>query len=183
MKFNRIKELSIFYLTKKAGNEGNKTKLLNERMNLIGLIIQSTQYFISSSYDKILNSQKISHNFNIGGEYDIDKQNQIAIEALSKSADIVSYNNITSPLIYLNEDINSYLSIISSNSSQIKNISYISKIKDKYNSIKDYLKTYGGESSQTKLSFYDLTPKIKRLDQNAQNKVWKYMVLHYHLLV
>lgn len=44
------------------------------------------------------------------------------------------------------------------------------------NSIKDYLKIYGGESSQTKLSFYDLAPKIKQLDQNAQNKVWKYMV-------
>ena len=43
-------------------------------------------------------------------------------------------------------------------------------------SIEDYLKTYGGKSSQTKLSYYDLSAKIKQLDQNAQNKVWKYMV-------
>ena len=43
-------------------------------------------------------------------------------------------------------------------------------------SIADYLKQYGGKSSQTKLSFYDLAAKIKQLDQNAQNKVWKYMV-------
>ena len=169
MKFNRIKELSIFYLTKKAGNEGNKTKLLNERMNLIGLIIQSTQYFISSSYDKILNSQKISHNFNIGGEYDIDKQNQIAIEALSKSADIVSYNNITSPLIYLNEDINSYLSIISSNSSQIKNISYISKIKDKYNSLKDYQKFKPKDFYQELKAILNLENPIDKNSGNQNN--------------
>ena len=43
-------------------------------------------------------------------------------------------------------------------------------------SIEDYLKTYGCKSSQTKLSYYDLSAKIKQLDQNAQNKVWKYMV-------
>ena len=43
-------------------------------------------------------------------------------------------------------------------------------------SIEDFLKTYGGKSSQTKLSYYDLSAKIKQLDQNAQNKVWKYMV-------
>ena len=43
-------------------------------------------------------------------------------------------------------------------------------------SIEDYLKTYGGKSSQTKLSYYDLSAKIKQLDQNAHNKVWKYMV-------
>lgn len=43
-------------------------------------------------------------------------------------------------------------------------------------SIEDYIKTYGGKSSQTKLSYYDLSAKIKQLDQNAQNKVWKYMV-------
>lgn len=43
-------------------------------------------------------------------------------------------------------------------------------------SIEDYLKTYGGKSSQTKLSYYDLSAKIKQLDQNAQNKVWKYMI-------
>lgn len=44
-------------------------------------------------------------------------------------------------------------------------------------SIEDYLKTYGGKSSQTKLSYFELAEKIKKLDQNAQNKVWKYMVL------
>lgn len=43
-------------------------------------------------------------------------------------------------------------------------------------SIEDYLKIYGGKSSQTKLSYYDLSAKIKQLDQNAQNKVWKYMI-------
>ena len=138
IKFNRIKELSVFYLTKYAGNEDNKIKLLNERMSLIEIIIQNTQYFISSSYDKLLNSQKISYNFNIGGEYDIKKQNQIATEALSNLADIVSYNKITSPLIFLNEDENSYLSIISSNPSQTENIRNISKIKGEKNSIKYY---------------------------------------------
>lgn len=43
-------------------------------------------------------------------------------------------------------------------------------------SIEDYLKTYGGKFSQTQLSYYDLSAKIKQLDQNAQNKVWKYMI-------
>lgn len=45
------------------------------------------------------------------------------------------------------------------------------------NSIDHYLKSYGGKSSQTKLSFYELSNRIKQLDANAQNKVWKYMVL------
>lgn len=44
-------------------------------------------------------------------------------------------------------------------------------------SIDDYLKSYGGNSSQIKLSNSDLKIKINRLDINAQNKVWKYMVL------
>lgn len=44
-------------------------------------------------------------------------------------------------------------------------------------SIEDYLKTYGGKSSQIKLSYLDLGRKIKQLDKTAQNKVWKYMVL------
>lgn len=43
-------------------------------------------------------------------------------------------------------------------------------------SIEDYLNSYGGKSSQTKLRYYDLAEKIKQLDQNSQNKVWKYMV-------
>lgn len=43
-------------------------------------------------------------------------------------------------------------------------------------SIEDYLNSYGGKSSQTKLSYYDLAEKIKQLDQISQNKVWKYMV-------
>lgn len=43
-------------------------------------------------------------------------------------------------------------------------------------SIEDYLKTFGGRSSQTKLSDYDLAKKIEQLDLITQNKVWKYMV-------
>lgn len=43
-------------------------------------------------------------------------------------------------------------------------------------SIEDYLKTFGGRSSQTKLGDYDLVKKIKQLDLITQNKVWKYMV-------
>lgn len=45
------------------------------------------------------------------------------------------------------------------------------------NSIKDYLCSYGGQSSQTQLSYDALSEKIKRLDVSAQNRVWKYMVL------
>lgn len=43
-------------------------------------------------------------------------------------------------------------------------------------SIEGYLETYGGKFSQTQLSYYDLSAKIKQQDQNAQNEVWKYMV-------
>ena len=43
-------------------------------------------------------------------------------------------------------------------------------------SIDDYLKSFGGNPSQIKLSNLDLKTKINRLDINAQNKVWKYMV-------
>ena len=138
IKFNRIEEFSVSYLNKKKENEEIISKLLNERMGLIDLMIKSTQNLISSSYDKLLNSQKISYNLNIGGEYDMDKQNQVAIEALSNSADIISYNNIESPLLFLNENANSYLSIISPNSSKIKSLNYISKIKGENNFIKNY---------------------------------------------
>lgn len=43
-------------------------------------------------------------------------------------------------------------------------------------SIADYLKSLGGDPSHLVLSNYDLALKIKDLDQDAQNKVWKYMV-------
>lgn len=43
-------------------------------------------------------------------------------------------------------------------------------------SIDDYLKSYEGNSVQTKLSFLELSARIRRLDMNAQNKVWKYMI-------
>lgn len=43
-------------------------------------------------------------------------------------------------------------------------------------SIEDYLKTFGGKMTQTRLSYFELAEKIKQSDQNSQNKVWKYMV-------
>ena len=43
-------------------------------------------------------------------------------------------------------------------------------------SINNYIKGLNGDSSQLNINNYDLRIKIQKLDTNAQNKVWKYMV-------
>ena len=131
-KFSKISELSVFYLTQ------NMPNLINQRMNLIKLIIENTQYFIEGSFDKLLNSQEMSYNLNIGGEYDIERQNQIAVEALSKPNEFISYNNIKTPLIFLRDNANSYISIISHNNSDIQSIKQIINLKENENVIPDY---------------------------------------------
>ena len=168
-KFNRIEELTVFHLTNITENKKQLKKILEERMNLIGHIIKSTQYFISSSFDKLINSQNISYNYNIGGEYDEDKQNQIAIEALSNSIDIISYNNIKSPLIFLNENENAYLSIISPNQSEIKNLNLISKLKKDYDAIKNF-KNYEPKDFHKELkAILNLENPIDKYSENQNN--------------
>ena len=132
-------------------------------MILIKNMIKSTQFFIEGSFDKLINSQNISYNLNIGGEYDIKKQNQIAIEALSNQEDIVSYHNIKTPLIFFHQNLNSFLSIISPDKTQAQKLKNIAKIKENNNSIKEYEKFQPRE-------FYEELKNIL----NLENSIDKY---------
>ena len=113
-KLSLIKSLSA-NLLKKLGDKLGKPEIHNNRYIIIDKIINNTRFFISSSFEKLLNSQNISYktNLNIGGEYDEKKQNESAIEALSKQSDIISYNNIKTPLVFFYEGINPYFTIVS----------------------------------------------------------------------
>ena len=100
-KLSLIKSLSANLLIK-MGKQLKKPNLKNNRYIIIDNINKNTRFLISSSFNKILNSQNISYkiNLNIGGEYDEKKQNEIAVEALSKQSDIISYDNIKIPLVF-----------------------------------------------------------------------------------
>ena len=167
-KFSLIKELSVEYL-KAIDNANNNSNLINERIILIDNIIKSTQYFISCSFEKLLKSQNSSYNLNISGEYDIKLQNQTAIEALIKSTEVISYNNIQIPLVFLHQNQKSFMSIVSPDYSKVKNLRAISTLNDKKNFIKDYKKFTPSDFYQELKMILNLENPIDKYSENKNN--------------
>ena len=178
-KLSLIKSLSADFLIK-TGNELGNPELKNNRYILFDNIIKNTRFLISSSFEKLLNSQDISYNMNsnIGGEYDEKKQNELAIEALSKQSDIISYNNIKTPLIFFYEGINPYFTIISpylpesneyQNLIKLENIDSIISKKDLKSSLKRY-ELYKPEEFFSELKkILDIENPIDKKGENPNN--------------
>ena len=113
-KLSLINSLSSNVL-KKLGNKIGKPELKYNRYIICENIIKNTRFIISSTYQKLLNSQNTAYNINLnfGGKYDEKMQNELAIKSLSSPSDIISYDNIKIPLIFFYEGINPYFTIVS----------------------------------------------------------------------
>ena len=113
-KLSLIKSLSSNFL-KKLGNKIGKPELKYNRYIICESIIKNTRFIISSTYQKLLNSQNVTYNINsnFGGKYDEKMLNELAIKSLSSPSDIISYDNIKIPLIFFYEGINPYFTIVS----------------------------------------------------------------------
>ena len=110
-KFSLINSISAYILNNLGVNFGISNLNYN-RYIIIENIIKNSKFFYESSFQKLLNSQKISFNIN-KGEFDENKQKQLEIEILSQQNEIISYSNIKSPIIFFHEGIHPYYSILS----------------------------------------------------------------------
>ena len=176
-KLSLIKSLSANILIKMGDNFGKKN-LKNNRYIIIDNLIRNTRFLIASSFDKLLNSQNISYNninLNIGGEFDEKKQNELAIEALSKQSDIISYDNIKFPLIFFYEGLNPYFTIVSpympekkeyQNLVDLNNVHSILSNQKEKNSLKRY-ELFKSEEFYSELK--DLLNLPNPIDKNEPN--------------
>ena len=96
------------------GNMVNKPNLKEMRVKLVKGFIKNTQHFTQGAFDKLLNSQMNTYKVGVEqGNYDEDKQNDIAILALSSSEEIISFDKIKPSLIFFHEGQGQEFSIIS----------------------------------------------------------------------
>ena len=115
----QLKKFSMnFQLT--AGNliqNGNllrRQNLKNIRVIMINSFIKNTQHFTQGAFNKLLNSQLESYKVGVEqGKYDEDKQDDVAIKALSNAEDIISFDKIKPSLIFFHEGVGQDFSIIS----------------------------------------------------------------------
>ena len=114
-KFSRIFQLTAAYLIQ-CGHKNmlNKPNLKNIRIKLLQGFIQNTQHFTKGSFNKLLNSQMDT--FKVGveqGNYDENKQDEVAIKALSDQQEIISFDKIKPSLIFFHEGEGQDFTIIS----------------------------------------------------------------------
>ena len=102
------KFLEQFKLPYKINNN-----LKNIRVKMVKSFIENTKHFTKGAFDKLLNSQM--ETFKVGveqGNYNEDKQNDIAIKALSKEEETISFDKIKPSLIFFHEGEGKDFSII-----------------------------------------------------------------------
>ena len=71
---------------------------------MVNSFIQNTIHFTQGAFDKILQAQQETYKVNIEqGNYDENKQEEVAVKALSEPGDIISCNKIDPPLVFFHE--------------------------------------------------------------------------------
>ena len=71
---------------------------------MVNSFIQNTIHFTQGAFDKILKAQQDTYKVNVEqGNYDENKQEEVAIKALSEPGDIISCNKIDPPLVFFHE--------------------------------------------------------------------------------
>ena len=96
------------------GNMLGKPNLKDIRVIMVNGFIKNTQHFTQGAFNKLLNSQLDTFNAGIeNGKYNEDKQDDIAIKALSQNQEIISFNKIKPSLIFFHEGEGQLFSIIS----------------------------------------------------------------------
>ena len=97
-----------------VGNFLGKQNLKDIRVIMVNGFIKNTQHFTQGAFNKLLNSQLDTYKVGIElGIYNEDKQNDIAIKALSKNQEIISFDKIKPSLIFFHEGEGQLFSIIS----------------------------------------------------------------------
>ena len=111
-KFSMNFQLTAAYLIQN-GNFLNKKNLKNIRVTMIERFIQNTQHFTQGAFNKLLNSQLDAYKVGVEqGNYDQDKQDEIAIKALSEPQEIISFDKIKFSLVFFHEGETQDFSII-----------------------------------------------------------------------
>ena len=123
----------------------------NLRIAMVEGFIKNTEHFTKGAFDELLNSQiQTFDTFKINiknGKYDEEKDNLIAIEALSKQKDTIAFNKIKPSLIFFHEgegqgfsiistcqkDEKEYLDLLNLRNSQIRIDNYMKEVYNKDN--------------------------------------------------
>ena len=80
---------------------------------MVKSFIQNTIHFTQGAFDKILTAQLETYKVKVEqGNYDEDKQEEVAVKALSEPGDIISCNKIDPPLVFFHEGEGQNFSII-----------------------------------------------------------------------
>ena len=88
-------------------------KFQNLREIMVRSFIQNTIHFTQGAFDKILNAQLETYKIKVEqGNYDENKQEEIAVKALSEPGDIISCKKIEPPLVFFHEGEGQDFSII-----------------------------------------------------------------------
>ena len=115
----QLKKFSmIFLLTAgnliQSGNMLNMPNLKNIRETMVKSFINNTQHFTQGAFKKLLNSQMETYKVGVEqGKYDEDKQDDIAIKALSGDDEKISFDKIKPSLTFFHEGQGQEFSIIS----------------------------------------------------------------------
>jgi len=101
--FSMTFALSAEYLSQAGKLLGNQNfKSLRETM--VKGFIQNTIHFTQGAFDKILRAQEETYKVKVEqGAYDENKQEEVAVKALSEPGDIISCNKIDPALIFFHE--------------------------------------------------------------------------------
>ena len=115
----QLKKLSINF-SLSAGNLIQNGLLLRNnnlkemRVKMVNSFIKNTQHFTQGAFSKLLNSQLDTYKVGVeNGKYDENKQDDIAIKALSLGQEIISFDKIKPSLIFFHEGEGQEFSIIS----------------------------------------------------------------------
>ena len=107
-----------------------KEKFQNLREIMVRSFIQNTIHFTQGAFDKILNAQLETYKIKVEqGNYDENKQEEIAVKALSEPGDIISCKKIHPPLVFFHEGEGQDFSIITNDDKTTEEYNKLLKLK------------------------------------------------------
>ena len=138
-KFSMIHTFTVPYLTRmEEVFKGKKFKQL--RGIMIKSFIKNTIHFTQGAFDKILTAQKETYKVKImQGNYDINKQEEAAIKALSEPNDIISCDKISPALVFFHEGEGQDYSIITGANPNKDEYNDLLELKRSFAKVENYL--------------------------------------------
>ena len=131
-KFNVNLQLTAANLIQIEKVKQEYKNLKDIRAKMVNSFIKNNQHLIKGSFNKLLNSQLDTYKIGVEqGIYDIDKQDDAAIKALSEKEEIISFDKIKPSLIFFHEGEDQEFNIIStcnSNEDEYKDLLELKKV-------------------------------------------------------